>query len=155
MKKVFISVLCLFFTSLAFSQSADEITKIINAEKATHGQACYLAAVHNQLVPDTATEAEAIKAWVEKNQLKSNIEDPETFITYQDACFYFARMWNVKGGLLFKLSGKNPRYSYKKFRKDGILPSNADPSKIPSGTDLLNIFTQGHLTYISDMEAAE
>ena len=71
MKKVFISVLCLFFTSLAFSQSADEITKIINAEKATHGQACYLAAVHNQLVPDTATEAEAIKAWFEKNQLKN------------------------------------------------------------------------------------
>lgn len=64
-------------------------------------------------------------------------------------------MWNVKGGLLFKLSGKNPRYSYKKFRKDGILPSNADPSKILSGSDLLNIFTQGHLTYVSDMEAAE
>jgi len=41
----------------------------------------------------------------------------------------------------------NMRYAFKKFKKDKIVPANADPQMIPSGIDILNIFTAANAKY--------
>ncbi len=155
MKKIIISIAALIFTAIAYAQSADEITKIINAEEATFGQVCYLTAVHNGLIEDDASEADAMNAWFESNQFINKEITPDTPINFQETCFYFTKMWNIKGNLFYKLSKGNPRYAYKQLKKDGILPAHADPIRKLSGTDLLNIYTVGHLKYVGNMEAAE
>lgn len=155
MKKLLFTIVSLFISSVLFAQSADEITKIINSEKATYGQTCYLTAVYQNLVKENATETDAMNSWFEENQLQKKAVSPDTEITYQDACYYFAKMWNINGSLFFRITKGSPRYAYKQLKKDGVIPSNADPTQIPSGTDLLNIYTSGHLIYVSEMEAAE
>lgn len=154
MKKILIALSALIFATVAYAQSAEEITKIINSEGVTYGQVCYLTAVHNGLVNDDASETDAMNAWFEENQLTNNgsVDAP---INYQDTCFYFAKMWKINGNLFFRLTKGNPRYAYKQLKKDGVLPSSADPSRKLSGIELLNIYTVGHLKYVGNMEAAE
>lgn len=155
MKKLFIAVISFLITAAIYSQSADSITKLIDTEEVTYGQVCYLTAVHNGLIDEKASETDAMNAWFENNQISNTNAETDTKIKYNDACFYLAKIWKIDGSLLFKLSKGSPRYAYKQFKKDGILPASSDPNHTLSGVDLLNIYTLGHIKYVGTLEAAE
>ena len=154
MKKLLISLAVMLLAAVLSAQSADEITKILLEEQATYGEVCYLVALNNGLVPDSSSETDALNAMFEQGQLISNVT-PDTKINYEQTAFYLCKMWKIKGSLLFRLSKGSAHYAYRQLKKDGVLPEAADPTKIPSGTDILNCYTYGQLTYVAELGAIE
>ncbi len=151
MKKNLLLLTFLFFSSTVFSQSADFITRVLESEKITYGQVCYFSAICQELVPEDASEIDAINAISERGIIFQNIQ-PDDFINYKQTAKIFAQIWNIKGGLFYRLTKGNARYAFKQFKNDGVMSQSADPSMIPSGVDLLNMFTIGEKLYASKGE---
>lgn len=148
LKKFFCLVFIFFSSFFIYSQSSEFITKLLTTEKATYGQVSYLIAVYQGFVPETASNIEAMNALYQEKQLLDRVE-PNAPITYKDLSFFFARIWNVKGGLMFRITNGAPRYAFNQFKNDGIIPLKIDPCFYPSGIDVLNMYTVGDLKYTS------
>lgn len=140
MKKLVSLLLGLFCTFAIWGQSADEITKILESENATYSQVCYLSAVHQGFVDDDATYEESYQALVD-NELIINVEDINQNIPLGEVAFIFSKMWNVDGGIMYRITKGNHRYSFKQFQSDGILSLTDEPSDFVSGVKILQIYT--------------
>lgn len=152
MKKIFLFFTALLISSFTFAQSADFVTRMLETEQATFGQVCYLSAVSQNLVSDAAKEVDAMNAIFEQGILPDGAQ-PGDVINYKQAAVIFSRIWNVKGGLFYRISGGNSRYAFKQLKNDGVILQNADPSMIPSGVDILNMYTMGEKKYPSTESA--
>lgn len=146
MKKFIISMLAMFFAASVYSQTADFVTEILETPEARYGQVCYLTAVYLNLVPETASEADAANALFAKNIVNNNVKI-ESPVNYAQAAGILSKIWKIKGSLMFTVTKGSPRYAFKQLRNDKVIPSKKDPSDIPSGTDLLNMFTAGNIAY--------
>lgn len=140
MKKIITLFLALFIVGVAYSQSADVITEMLESTEVTYGQVCYLSAVHQGLVTDKASFDEAVKALSDAGQIAAET-DKSVSVDMANLAAIYAKMWNVKGGLFYRLTKGSPRYSFKQLKVDGVLSETADPSEIVSGTEALNIYT--------------
>ena len=89
---------------------------------------------------------DAIEALVNINQLPSVVDASEP-IPLGNLAFLFAKIWNVKGGIFFRITKGAPRYAYKQLKADGIIDENKDPSSKISGIDALNIYTSCSFEY--------
>lgn len=154
MKKFLLFFTSLFVSSFIFAQSADFVTRMLDTDKATFGQVCYLCAVCQNLVSDNAKEVDAMNAIFEQGILPDEVQ-PGDLINYKQAAVIFSKVWNIKGGLLFRISNGSPRYAFKQLKNDGVILSNADPSMIPSGVDILNMYTMGEKRYPASPAAQE
>lgn len=146
MKERFLFFGVLFLCGLAYAQSADFVTELLQTEKATFGQICYFTAVHRGLVDESASIEEALIVLKNREEVSENVA-AEVAADYADAAYLFSKIWNVKGHLLFKLTKGHRRYAFKKFQKDRIVPVHTDPQAFPSGVDILNLFTAGNAKY--------
>lgn len=146
MKERFLFFAMLFLCGLAYTQSADFVTELLQTEKATFGQICYFTVVHRGLVDETASIEEALIALKNREEVSANTA-ADAAANYEDAAYLFSKIWNVKGHLLFTLTKGSRRYAFKKFQKDRIVPLHADPQESLSGVDILNIFTAGNAKY--------
>lgn len=146
MKKLVVLFISLFVTGSVFAQSADVITEILNSKEMTYGQACYLCATYQKLIPDEGSYDDAIEALVNINQLPSVVDASEP-IPLGNLAFLFAKIWNVKGGIFYRITKGSPRYAYKQLKADGIIDENKDPSSKISGIDALNIYTSCSFEY--------
>ncbi|MBR7063725.1 MAG: hypothetical protein IKI31_01005 [Treponema sp.] len=145
--KKFISLLA--FCCLAFavhSQSANFVTELLGTQKATYGQVSYLSAVYQGLVKENASQETALAELKKQKQIKDKVNVSDA-VSYKELAGVFAKMWNIKGGLLFRASKRSPRYAFQQFKIDGIVPRDANPSKKVSGTDVLNVFSQCEYVY--------
>lgn len=140
-----IASLCSFGLS---AQSADFVTELLSTERARFGQVCYLSAVYQNLVPEDASEVDAMNALFEAGVIPGDT-GRSTEITYAQTSGLFARFWGIKGGLFYRLTGKNARYAFKQFKADGIISPWIDPAMVPSGFDVLNLYTAGDMRYMS------
>lgn len=140
MKRILIILVSIFICSSAFSQTADFIQKMLDTEKATVGQVCYISAVNQGLIDATESEEEAVTAVFENDSQNTNMAASK-IVTYEQAAYILSKAWNVQGGLLFKLTKKSPRYAFRQLKIDGIIPQKKDPYSIPSGRDILNLFS--------------
>lgn len=146
MKKLILSIALSIFCFCAYSQSAEVVTDILNSDKVTFGQVCYLSAVHQGLVSDDCTYAQAIRTLYENGQVPvTGYED--TALPMVNLTYIFAQMWNIKGGLFYRIFHGAPRYAFKQMKADGVLPLNADPSNLISGQEALNIYTSCSIKY--------
>ena len=153
MKKIMIVIFGLLLGISAYAQSADVITDILESNEATFGQVCYIAAVQQQFIDDNASYDEAVQVLYE-NQIIPSLEDASAPIPAVDLAYIFARLWNVQGGLMFRITKGSPRYAFKQFQSDGIIDSEADPSKYVTGAKALSIYTSCVNKYIGfDMKA--
>ncbi len=146
MKKFLLFFSTFFIASALSAQSADFVTRMLESDRATFGQVCYLSAVSQNLVPESSKEVDALNAVFEQGLIPQDIQ-PGDYVNYRQASAIFAKMWNIKGGLFFRLTKGNPRYAYRQFKNDGVVPMTSDPSMVPSGTDVLNMFTMGEKKY--------
>ena len=64
-------------------------------------------------------------------------------------------MFNIKGGLMFRLTKGSPRYAFKQMKSDGVISQNYDPSLILSGREALNIYTSCNMLYNEDEFAGD
>lgn len=140
MKKIVVLVLSIFVSMSVFAQSAEVITEILDADQATYGEVCYLSAVQQNFVEETASYEDAIYALRSEGQI-SDLVDASAPIMAKNAAALFANMWHVEGGLMFRISKGSPRYAFKQFQSDGVLPSTMDPSEYISGSAVLKMYT--------------
>ena len=146
MKKIFLIVLGLFISISAYSQSQDVITEILESSEATFGQVCYISAVMQSLVSDDSSYDDAVQAVYENEQLPYITESSQP-LPLIDAAYLFSFMWDIKGGLMYKITNGAPRYVFKQFQADKIIPYDAEPNQIVSGIEIMRMFTSCEKKY--------
>ena len=140
MKRI-VLILAGFFLSFAvFAQSADVITEVLESEKATFGQVSYLAAVQKNLINENDSYEKAVKVLFD-NGIIPNLEDYRAPIPLVDIAYIYSSLWQIKGGLMYRLTKGAPRYAFRQFQADGILNQNQEPSDFVSGAKALSIYT--------------
>lgn len=146
MKKYLSILFTLFLVVSVHAQSADVITDILETDKVTFGQVCYISAVEQGLIDEKDDYNKAVEALV-ANELIPEYVDSSIQIPLGDAIFIVAHIWEIKGGLMYRLTKGSPRYCFKQFKSDGIIKQNAEPEDIISGPDLLNIYNKCNNIY--------
>ncbi|MGI5117652.1 hypothetical protein [Treponema sp. SP13] len=146
MKKMCILPAVFVLCVTAYAQRADFVTRLIAADKATYGEVCYLSAVYQGFVGENASYEDALHALVQKGQANSRA-DVNGAVTLQELSWLMAKLWDIKGGLMYRATKRSARYTFRQFKVDGILPATADPSKKASGSDVLNMYTACLRTY--------
>lgn len=146
MKKIFSILFVLFSFSSVYAQSSEVITKILNSDEATIGQICYLSAVYQGFVKEDASYAQAVQALYDKRQIPAKVFENEVVVMVNLAYIY-SQMWNVKGGLMYRITHGSPRYAFKQMKADGIIPDNASPNSVVTGQTALNMFTACSIEY--------
>jgi len=139
MKKSFLLFAVLtFFAALGLhAQSAGNVTKMINTEKASWGQVSYFAAVAQGLVSEDASNETAF-AVIQKAGIAGADKNALTAITFAELAHVCAQTWKVDNSLMYRLA-PSPRYAFTMFRANGIISRNADPDSVPDGHEVLNI----------------
>ena len=133
-------IVILLAGGLAFTQSADVITDLLESDKVSFGQVSYLAAVQMNLLDENDSYENAVKALVD-NDIIPDGEEADTPIPLVDIAYIYSKLWDVKGGLMYRLTKGSPRYAFRQFQSDGIISSDADPAWLVSGAKALSIFT--------------
>lgn len=146
MKKLFIVLIVIMTGISAYAQSSEAITDILNSKTVTIGQVCYLSAVHQNLVDESATYTEAIDALYHKGQVPRMIYE-DTVVPMANLAYIYAQMWDVRGGIMYRLFHGAPRYAFKQLKTDGVIPKNMDPKTTISGLEALNIYTACSIEY--------
>ena len=133
-------IVILLAGGLAFTQSADVITDLLESDKVSFGQVSYLAAVQMNLLDENESYENAVKVLVD-NDIIPDGEEADTPIPLVDIAYIYSKLWDVKGGLMYRLTKGSPRYAFRQFQSDGIISSDADPAWLVSGAKALSIFT--------------
>ena len=140
MKKMCILAAVFALCVTAYAQRADFVTELLAADKATYGEVCYLSAVHQGFVDENASYEAALRSLVQRGQVVPSI-DVNGAVTLQELSRLMAKMWDIKGGLMYRATKRSARYAFRQFKVDGVLSATADPSEKASGSDVLNIYT--------------
>lgn len=146
MKKYISIVFTLFLVFSIHAQSADVITEILDSEEVTFGQVCYISAVEQGLVSDRAGYKEAVDALVKNEQIPGTV-DENAAAPIVDIAFIMSQIWDIKGGLMYRITKGSPRYSFKQFKSDGIIEPYIEPADLISGAKLLGIYTSCSKVY--------
>lgn len=150
MRKILSILFILLIGSLAFAQSADVVTDILNTDEVTYGQVCYLSAIHQGLISETDSYDTAVECLYSQGQIPEDL-DSDTPIYMQNLAFVYAQIWpEMKGGLMFRLTKGSPRYAFKQFKTDGVIEDDMDPGAYVSGAEALNILTACMMQYGTD-----
>ena len=140
MKKIISIIFALFLVLSAYAQSADIITDILESEEVTFGQISYLTAVQMKIVDDSASYEDAVVALYENGYIPS-LEDALVPVPAVDLAYLYSKLWNIKGGLMYRLTKGSPRYAFRQFQSDGIIGVDVDPANYISGEKALSIYT--------------
>ena len=146
-KQILIGLIILFLQAGLLAQSSDVITEILDSTKAaTFGQVCYLSAVHQNLIDEQASYEDALNALYDKGQLIKRTEKDQP-ITFVDTVYIFSKIWEIHGGLMYRLSKGSSRYAFKQFQADGIISKTTDPSTVITGPEVLTLYTNALKKY--------
>ena len=140
MKKLFILPVVFVLCVTAYAQRADFVTELLAADKATYGEVCYLSAVYQGFVDENASYEAALRSLVQRGQVVPSV-DVNGPVTLGELSRLMAKMWDIKGGLMYRATRHSARYAFRQFKADGVLSATADPSKKASGSDVLNMYT--------------
>ena len=140
MKKIISLIFALFLCLSVYAQSADVITDILETEEITFGQVCYLTAVQMNIIDDSASYEDSVTALYEHGYIPA-VEEYQVPVPAVDLAYLYSKLWNVQGGLMYKLTKGSPRYAFRQFQSDGIIGADVDPSAYISGEKALSIYT--------------
>lgn len=146
MKKFIIFCAVLFAGITLYAQSATVISDILSSEEITYGQAAYISAVSQKLISDDGSLKDAVTALKNAGQVSEDAEEDD-LIDLQDLSGIYAKMFNIDGGLFYKLTKGSPRYAFKYLKAEGLITASADPSKILTGSEALSLFTKCNMRY--------
>ena len=140
MKKIVSLIFALFLVLSAYAQSADVITDILETEEITFGQVCYLTAAQLNIIEDSTSYEDAVTALYEHGYIPG-MEEYDVPVPAVDLAYLYSKLWNIKGGLMYRLTKGAPRYAFRQFQADGIVSADMDPSAYVSGEKALSIYT--------------
>ena len=134
-------VACFFCCiSISFSQSSESVSKMIETEVVSCGQAGYFFAVYLDLVPETSGEAEALDALSEFGVYKC-LSSAEVPVTYSQLAGMCMKSCKIDGGLMYKIT-KADHYAFRELQSKGYIPFSADPGASVSGYQTLNLINR-------------
>ncbi len=140
MKRLITILLSLLCAVAAFSQSAEQITKILSSSELTYGEASYLAATALGLISDDAGFGEAIRTAESEKMLKGTHTADEK-INVRDFAYLCATAWGINDSLFFWRT-HTKRYALKELKADGIIPASYKPERHLTGQEALAIVTR-------------
>ena len=140
MKKIISLIFALFLGLSVYAQSADVITDILETEEITFGQVCYLTAVQMNIIEDSASYEDAVTALYEHGYIPA-LEEYQSPVPAVDLAYLYSKLWNIQGGLMYRITHGSPRYAFRQFQSDGIIGSDVDPAAYISGEKALSIYT--------------
>lgn len=156
MKKTLLcTALVLLGASIAFSQSSEVMSEIIDSEKATCAQIAYLPALYaNKITEDDSSKSLGVMPTSKDSSsqtkaafdaLKSEAfftegDEADSVATVAKISFVYMKALGIKGGLFYTLL-PSPRYAFKELKAQGILPSETDPAMTISGREALDLFS--------------
>ncbi|MBQ9494136.1 MAG: hypothetical protein IJR50_00680 [Treponema sp.] len=140
MKKMLMCAAVAFLSFTLFAQRAEYITDMIETSTATYGKVSYLSAVYQGLVGESASYADAFIALQKAGQIRSSVGQNDV-VSLKELSRIMAKLWNIKGGLMYRITKGSGRYAFRQFKADGILSNDANPSKKVSGVEVLNLYT--------------
>lgn len=152
MKVKFIFLLFLLNSLVVFAQSNDRISEILQSEKVTYGEICYIVASAQGFIEDDASYEDAIQVLYDKGQIKTMVYKEEK-IPLVNIAFVYSQIWGVKGGLMCRLTNNSPRYVFKQLKVDGIIDKSKDPASFVSGSEALSLYTS--CAYFYDNQVIE
>lgn len=140
MKKIFLPLIAtaIILTAPITAQSSEKLSELISTEKATYGQAAYLAEVYSGEIDESASMEEAVQKLIDKNILKS-WTNPSAEISLSELSFICAKTAGIKGGLFYTLF-PGPRYSLRELKAKSIIPARRDPSSKVTGREMIATF---------------
>lgn len=131
-------VIVLLACCAVFAQSSEQMSKILESEKASYYTASYLPALYANLISEEASESAAFEALQSNGYFTSEV-NPDSYINLAELSYVYMKAFGMKGGLFFTLFD-SPRYAFKEFKAQGILPSTSDPDMTVSGHDVIDLF---------------
>jgi len=138
-KKIFVCIFLLVGTFL-FGQSADMVSKLIEADSVTYEDFAYFCAINLNLIDDETSPAEAMVA-LDNAKIFSMPKNPKDTISYGTLANMCMRTWGVKGGLMYRIT-KSDYYAFKEIQYLGFVSKTENPNKKVSGIDALNMITR-------------
>lgn len=153
MKKIIIFLVTFLLSSAVFAQSADVITEILDSSKVSYGQVCYLSAVSQGFISEDASYDDAINSLYDAGQISDKYAESDE-VSMSNLAQIFAKSWNVKGGIMYKITKGSARYAFKQLKTDGVISSTSDPSKKVSGFECLSVFTNCSFKYGNEILTA-
>ncbi|MBP3709308.1 MAG: hypothetical protein J6I73_02715 [Treponema sp.] len=140
MKKMFLFIFTFSLSLFAFAQQASFVTEMIDAEKATYGEVSYLSAVYQGFVDELASYDEAVKALQKAGQIRADVNKDDN-VSFRELSRIMAKLWDIKGGLMFRITKGSGWYAFRQFKIDGVISNDTNPSKKVSGVEVLNLYT--------------
>ena len=139
-KKIIFICLFLCLSFVCFGQSADFISKMIEAEQVTYEDVAYLCAINLELISEEDFGKEALSA-LEKAKVFSMPKNPTETVSYAALANMFMKTWKIKGGLMYSITKAN-RYAFRELQYLGFIAATEYPNKKPSGLEMLNLLTK-------------
>lgn len=139
-KRIFLFASLFFLTVFSIqAQSFDKLTQIIETPEITNGQAAYFIAAYKGIVSERASEQEAFDALKAQNYFtdKDKVSDK---IMLKNLCSLFAKTLELKGGMMYSITKKSPRYAYREFVARGYISSRTNSNQKVSGVDAIGLF---------------
>lgn len=146
MKKIIVFLAAMILGFSLYAQSAEVITQILDSDEISFGQICYLSAVSQGLISDDSSFDDAISALIKQGQIRESTNANDS-AKLSDVASIYAKLFDLKGGLFYRITKASPRYALKHLKAEGIIPQVYDPSKIISGREALSLFTKCNMRY--------
>ena len=138
MRRVFIFFLVFLSLTLpVFSQTADNVTKLLESKQVSFDQAAYFASVWINMIQDYTGEQHAGDLLLEKIPELSVIKRNKP-LRYNDLALICMKAWRFKGGISWSAK-QSRRNALREMKAWGLIPSNADPHTKVSGREALYI----------------
>lgn len=135
MKKLLFCFGILCLASAVFAQNADKVSKILEQNEISKGEASYFVCVYKNFSEENVSDEEAFSLLAEKNLFKVGESSGED-IPLSEACLLILRTSEAKGGIFYSIF-KSSRYALREFKAMGIVPKNADPNQKVSGNEFI------------------
>lgn len=139
-KNVFFILFSAFFCVFLSAQSADSITKVLDAKTVTFNEAAYFAVAYLGLDEDMTSFEDApaiLKASVPLPKFKNF----DGALRFKEFAYICASVWNIGNGLNYRIF-KSPRYALRDLKALRFVPPFTDPDAYVNGREMLYIMTK-------------
>jgi len=132
MKKMILACLTAFLLVPAFSQDAEQLSRILGKKSATYIDFAYLAA------SQTGMECTPFEAWTYCDRFGTfDFDSPANLPATPKGISHFLMLnYGLEGGILWS-TFRNARYAWKELKTSGFWETGTDPDAHLSGRDLV------------------
>lgn len=139
-KAIFFLLFLINISFFAFSQKAESVSAMIESTEVTFSQVAYFAATYLEILPDIATEQEAMNA-LNLRGICSIPENPYKQLKCKEFAQICMNTWIRKGGIMYSIT-KSPRYAFREMQSLGLIDYNKYPNQSLSGKEALSIMSK-------------